>query len=211
MFTGRCRGFPSPAVQERAPGVGLAGHRGPRADAGFALDPPARGCVPLTAAAYGGKSLLFPPAFAAHSRDFSPPQVAGGGLWQLWQRLLQLVGAGLWFHGLFDLVFESAVRNLRYTRSICGPAFISRVRSERANTTVTRVDPSSAVWVAQSTKKITTSKAFQVGDVLAALPVPSLPLPGHSFWSRQYPFNPVAAAVRGASVRKPSGRDTPLR
>lgn len=45
-------------------------------------------------------------------------------------------------------------------------------------------------------KKTTTVKDFQVGDILAALPVPYLSLLGHSFWSWQDIFNPVAAALQ---------------
>lgn len=55
--------------------------------------PLADGCVPLTAAAYGGNSLRFSLAFTAHSGVLSPSQVARE-LWQLQQHLLQLLLAG---------------------------------------------------------------------------------------------------------------------
>lgn len=55
--------------------------------------PLADGCVPLTAAAYGGNSLRFSLAFTAHSGVLSPSQVARE-IWQLQQHLLQLLLAG---------------------------------------------------------------------------------------------------------------------
>lgn len=76
------------AERERAPGAELAGHPSPGADVGVCT-PLAHLCVPPTAAAYGGKSPHFSPAFAAHGGVFAPWQVAG----EIRQHALQLLVA----------------------------------------------------------------------------------------------------------------------
>lgn len=74
--------------------------------------------MPHSQLLYLGKLPAFP-CFSSHRGDSSPSQVARGTqqLWQ-WPR----------FQELLSLVFYSVVRNVRHTRSICGPAFIPRVR-----------------------------------------------------------------------------------
>lgn len=75
------------AEQEWALGAEPQGRHG-----GLLCTPLAHGCLPLTAAAYGGNSLHFSLAFTAHSGVLSPSQVAGE-IRQLWQLLLQLLVA----------------------------------------------------------------------------------------------------------------------
>ena len=59
---------------------------------GLLCTPLAPGCVPLTAAVFGGNSRHFSLAFTAHSSVLSPSQVAGE-IRQLWQHLLRLLVA----------------------------------------------------------------------------------------------------------------------
>ena len=121
--------------------------------------------------------------------------------------LLQLAGAGPWFQELFSVVFELVVRNLRYTRSIYSPAFVPKQEGKHH---LDMLWPLKYLVSGAEYEKITTTKAFWAGDILAALPVPYLSLLGHSFWSRQDIFNPVVAALERQTISKPGSRCIPL-
>lgn len=142
VSTQRLLRAPSPTVwvQSRSRTWGRARrHQSPRAELEIC---PAPICVPLTAAASGEAPAL--PWFSSHRGVPSPSQVARDKQ-QLWQ--------GPWFQGLFNLGFYSVVRTVRHARRICRPAFIARVRIQRANTTRRCFGLSSTLWVAQGTQK----------------------------------------------------------
>lgn len=186
---------PSPAVrvQSKSRHWGRAcKHQSPRAELEVC---PAPLCVPLTAVA-SGETHCFSLVF---QRCLFPSQVARDTQ-QLWH--------WPWFQELFNLVSYSVVRNVRHTRSVCGPAFIPRVRIQRgANTTRTCFGPLSTLWVAQGTKKSLPRKLSRLETPLLLCLYPAFV--GLSSWSCQDLFNPVAAAWQGEPISKASSHSIP--